>query len=132
MKQSTEQRALDALVRMRDEVLTGPEKWTQGYLARTKGAGPIQPWNKDAVCFCLAGALDLVTHRGEAGNPGDWQARDIAHKELKGVLNRLPDAHLRDEYIHVWNDEPERTYEQVIELLDKTINHLQARVEGTP
>lgn len=87
------------------DVLEPEGAWTQGALWRT----PDGTYEEDgAVCFCIQGALYLVTER-IAGGVGEGDAvREEAEDFLETLLGRT---------IPGWNDDPERTQAEVVAKL---------------
>jgi hypothetical protein len=45
------------LRKVRHEIFTGPETWTQGQYARNAEGRHVHVESADAVCFCFAGAI---------------------------------------------------------------------------
>jgi hypothetical protein len=86
------------------ELLTPDGRWTQGVEARDISGNEVNPWQKSAVCYCLAGAARRV---GEGGIAID-------------AMNLM--AALRDvDNIEQWNDHDGRTHEQVLEVIREAI-----------
>jgi hypothetical protein len=78
-----------------------PENWTQGTYARDHQGNPKSPESEEACSWCLSGAGYCV--------PGDpWPRIAFLRSLIGGPLTN-------------WNDAPERTFEDVIALLDKAI-----------
>ena len=85
-----------------NEAMTFVEKgWTQCASARTKEGSACNPSNKAAVSWCLLGALRVAS--GRLLGPGFEE----------NVLNHLG-LHM---FSAIWNDHPDRTQEDVVELL---------------
>ena len=83
------------------ELLDSPEKWTQETASRNKDGTPS---STDPVCWCLLGACDYCY-------PG-IQSINIRYK----ITERLrSEPHYIS--IAIWNDDPERTFEEVQQLL---------------
>lgn len=82
------------------ELFTGPEKWTQGTYARTRTGLSIGPECENAVCWCIEGALHRCYPNAIDAVP---------------ILHRLNNRVVAD--IHVWNDDPTRTFAEVRALL---------------
>src|ERR1700686_449534 len=91
-----------AIVRKIKEILSSPEKWTQGYIAKDTHGKAVSTKDENAVCFCLIGATR--------------KADPDFHYMTAHVF--MP---VRIEFatrgISTWNDDPERTYEDIEELL---------------
>ena len=96
------------------ELLAKPENWIQKCLwGDGKGKGNyVEP--TEAVCFCLDGAIDKVCQSiGETC---------LDEYEMK-VVNLLGFKSLRE--LYDWNDVPDRTHQEVLDLLDQTIAKLE-------
>lgn len=87
--------------------------WTQNAFARNEEGFSVTPDGKDATSWCLTGALWLVV-RGNK-NPKEYYG-DVPLT----VHNLIKNLGLR-ESAGVWNDDPNRTKEEVIELLQKAV-----------
>lgn len=79
--------------------------WTRYASARNAAQEPVPAVDPTAVSFCIIGAITAV-----APNP---VARDAAHKLLRRRLG--------NQFVSAWNDDPSRTKEEVLELLEKGI-----------
>lgn len=90
------------------ELLSSPEKWTQGTYARDAlGGRPVPPLDEDAVCFCLIGAVRKCY-------PIISDQCPVLAKITLELCTNLKMAVITD-----WNDYPDRTFEQVKQLVDK-------------
>lgn len=94
-------------------LLFPPEAWTKHTSARDVNGDAVAPGSRSACSFCLTGAVERVA-------PDDHQLQDGACYALKGSIH--PVCHLPD-----WNDVPERTHGQVLDLLDETIIKLEQK-----
>jgi hypothetical protein len=85
-------------------LFSGPEKWTQHEFARSARGAPICPCDEGACQWCLAGA---------------FQTLDDAYRinECRDVIWAL----LPDEALVCWNDDPARTFGDIVRLLDSAI-----------
>jgi hypothetical protein len=86
------------------ELLDTPEKWTKGAFARDSKGDSIDPRSSEAVCWCIEGALYKCYTDYD-----DWRVARRLIKEIKKA-NKLG-------YLVSWQDDPERTYDEVIEIL---------------
>ena len=86
------------------DILTGPEKWTKGALARSETGQTVYPTDEGAKCFCLIGAI-IRAYPPEL----DSQVR----QKIFAVLD--PKEH----NISTWQDAPETTFEMVLEVARK-------------
>jgi hypothetical protein len=88
------------------ELLESPERWHKGNytnVADTLHTGINSP---EATCFCILGAIRKVYKLTRDSN--EYAAILKASLEL---------AHY--EYLHEWNDAPERTHAEVLEAVRK-------------
>jgi hypothetical protein len=90
--------------------LAGPDSWTKGCFARTDGGTNVSYESKDAVCWCLQGALFSVTD--------DTQKLSIALDMIEGALF---DQSLPFDTIPKYNDAPETTHSDILATLDRAI-----------
>jgi hypothetical protein len=84
------------------ELLDTPEKWTKGAFARDSKGDPVDPVSPEAVCWCIEGALQKCYPNYD----DRWEAvyyRLLEVRKYGGII--------------FWQDNPERTYEEVIEVL---------------
>lgn len=93
--------------------------WTQGALARDASGNECPPGSKDAVCWCLEGAIEAA-----AGRADRWVAFDafIEH----GYYGYTEDAP------HDWNDAEERTQAEVVASLRAAAASLRQKNEQAP
>lgn len=97
----------EVLRRVRDEVLTGPEKWTQGASARRADGDECASTSYGAVSFCLIGAINRSAGGGH---------KTEAHKAVR-YLKSLVKA----DRLAIWNDVKSRQFEHVRSLLDRAL-----------
>jgi hypothetical protein len=86
------------------DILTDESKWTRGTQARDRRGMPCDPRSKRAVQFCLVGAIFRV-YRG-------WEERHRAFDAIWHVIGPTKP-------IEYWNDDPSRTFADVLEALEK-------------
>lgn len=87
------------------ELLDSPEKWTKGAWGRCKDGSACDCRDERATCWCIIGAIYKCFSN---------EARiEKLLKEMRDSLN------LSEHPLMWWNDNPERTYEEVIDLLKK-------------
>jgi hypothetical protein len=105
------------------ELIGKPDQWIQGQYAghRYGGSNNGESWSMVAFtsisesrsnCFCINGAIDRVI--GSIGSKLGQQVRDEICKTL-GITIRLS----------VWNDQPQRTHEDVLLALHASISRLE-------
>lgn len=82
--------------------------WTQGCLARTSWRGrQVEVYGAEARCFCLDGALQRASCELVGKPRGSGYM--LAALTVEGLLD--------GEWSTSWNDAPERTKGQVVDLL---------------
>ena len=82
------------------EFFTNQSKWTQDAFAVNAVGDCVDPDSREAVAWCLLGAIDICYPDEAAGN---------------GIASMLNEAVGRN--IDSWNDELERTFDEVRGLL---------------
>lgn len=92
-------------------LLSSPDKWTQNSMARTSDKVPVNSGDPEAQCWCVSGALSKVT----GGLNTDWNMGMWIM--AKAISPSLPIA----VSIPGWNDSHNRTYEDVVAMLDRAI-----------
>ena len=90
------------------ELLSDPSRWTQKTMARNKHGDATSPLDLDACSFCLVGAIERCYGSIDEGIP----LEELIKQELKVQAPNF-------EFIGQWNDAPDRTHEEVVELLKK-------------
>lgn len=92
--------------------------WTQNVCARNEKGEGVGSRAPEAVCWCALGAINAVTSssfEGAAVRAAVYQAI------LDSVRSRHPFLDLSG-----WNDRPNRTQEEVLELFDAAIARLKS------
>ncbi len=87
--------------------------WTQKRFARDKFGNVTRPRLKNAVCFCIGGAIM------RASGPNTNKNCHLANKALGLLVNVVK------ENIYIWNDNPKRNKDQVLKAFDKAIKKSQ-------
>lgn len=91
------------------DLITPPGAWTQGSNARDAEGCPVPLDDPYAECFCVAGAIARFA-KGE-----DWaDGLQIVRRTLN--TGRVPFVSFVDS-VSGWNDEPERTQAEAVQLL---------------
>jgi hypothetical protein len=85
--------------------------WTQDTWARDAEGEPVWPESEDAVCFCTRGAVRAATR---------WNGPE------RYAMFELLEGEIPSGMIAQWQDSPERTKEEVLDLFDTVI----AKVES--
>ena len=120
---------LDALRAMR--TLLAPQKrWTQGAIARNEdGQALDEGWHAEATCWCLGGAAEHVL----GSEPKDTgPSADDVFERLDAELEGEERAREGQTYrFHVYNDDGETTHEDVLALIDRSIESEEAGHKAT-
>lgn len=77
--------------------------WTQGTFARDKDGNPVNEYNSSALCWCASGAIS-------AAFPMSYEI-DLAVKLTKEIEK------ITKTKIVLWNDDEDRTHEEVIYIV---------------
>jgi len=107
-------------------ILSGPEKWTQGRMAKSADGGVAIPTTEKACCWCVMGAAAAVCPDGHTGKNG---AEDNGAR-LARLLPGLPETDGATWYyspwskVIVWNDDPDTTFDMISAKLDQAIADL--------
>ena len=93
--------------------------------------------DRNACKWCLTGALARSTYDYHMENPSKWMEYLDTHgniidkiEEINEIENKLCNDPLYVEFwynapVPVWNDQPHRTKQEVLDLIDNTINKLK-------
>jgi len=101
---TTEQeQAIEVLSKM-EELLATPDRWTKEADARDECGHEIRPTDPDAFCFCLNGAATACGAEGQIYRLIDETLWEATGEEF---------------WAESWNDAPERTHSEVLEVLAK-------------
>jgi len=84
------------------KLFDSPEKWTQGTLARRHDGKPVSIYDSAATCFCLFGGL----------------RKCYGYTEDAGSIVRAITGYIKRELIPLYNDSPERTFEDIKKLVN--------------
>lgn len=82
--------------------------WTQEFFARDKNRTVCHSASKNAVCFCLLGAIKRANREFKT----EYRDELIIEDRLINFLKESPAS---------WNDAPERTKDDVLSLLSTLI-----------
>lgn len=107
---------LEVLKAARERIAV-PERWTQGAYARSADRWGVPAVDPRAVCWCLAGAID-VTLGLELGDAVRSVPRQIVMDQLKATLSAYGSNHIH------YNDE--HSHPEVLAIVDATIARLEA------
>lgn len=131
---SHEQEALKVLKVLKGarDVLSDPERWTQGALARTASNRPVDVDDHEAKCFCLFGAIAHVgVGLARSSDPTVTEDSDIAGSFVAAglVFDAIREMENYTELSVVsWNDNPDRNHAEVVQLLDTAISDLESKI----
>ena len=110
---------LNVLEKAVEHLEQNPESWCQGHRALAEAASwrrtvqmAVSPKNPNAVKFCALGICELYAE--------DNTNHLFAVSLLEAAMLPGPSHRLED-----WNDNPDRTYEEVVELFHKAIKLLK-------
>lgn len=105
-------RKVETLKAVRD-LISDPDKWTKGALARGEQGKPVNSRASNACRFCLFGAIDRITQNSTyADNIADEICVTLAQR---GYLGGPVD----------YNDSPSTKHPDILDLVDSTIERLQ-------
>jgi len=100
------------VLRAARELISVPERWTQGAFARAANGNPIGCLTDNATCFCSSGAI-------LRGAPNCYDhIRAAAFDTLEWAMGVRQDS---DENIATFNDAEGRTHAEVLERFDRAI-----------
>lgn len=104
--------------------LNRPSRWTQGWVARNADGTPVWSYDRTACCWCLIGAANAVTVTfGENRQLlGALQARALTKPDENGDVFEMP--------LDEWNDDPDRTFREVRDLIARAIDAETARLQA--
>jgi hypothetical protein len=85
-------------------LFSGPSKWTKNTYARDEWGGRSRVRDECSVSWCLTGAVVKVS--------------DVPSPCLYEIFRYIPG---RFASVASWQDRPERTFEDVLQLLDRVI-----------
>lgn len=104
-------------------LLDAPEKWAQGAAARDEGGREVNAFASDAVSWCIGAAISKVYEISIDIDSSTtfWGKKREEARQLGVFLHQIVLEEESDHYggIVPWNDDPRRTYEDVVLLLKK-------------
>lgn len=102
-------------------LLSSPSKWTRTSLAKGADKFSVNPYSPFATCWCLDGALIKAFKT--------LRFPESAYDDAMYVLAREidPKGGLVKSVVWDWNDDPSRTYEEVVALLEAAILRERAK-----
>ena len=111
--------SLELLKRTRTRI-EKPECWTQHSGARNRAGRAVLSTAKNAVCWCLTGAILLEYARVVAGTLDNKPLQGVYHGAFDAMSKHLPKG---STYLSYFNDY--HGHAEVIDLLDKAIKDLE-------
>lgn len=111
-------------------ILSGPEKWTQGRLAKCEDhMTPTPAASPKAACWCIIGAGDLLTQNTSTCRSGDWLGKLL---QLSTLYPWIKSTHSYYRQTVIFNDAEGTTFEMVADALDKAIARETAKLTSAP
>lgn len=119
-----EQTTVPVLRAMRD-LLSNPDAWTQGVLARDFIGSEIEPLADEARCWCLIGAICKVGHVSIGyGHPAYDELLDTLRERDEAAQLVIAAEMDIEDLVPVYNDAQDTTHADVLALIDATIARL--------
>lgn len=94
-----------------------PTAWTKGVLARNKHNQVVIPFDNEARCWDIVGAISCCAHNARL-----FHAQHMTIIYLRQFID--------GKEIGRWQDEPKRTHQDVIDVLDKAITQLKQEISN--
>lgn len=104
-------------------LLSRPGAWTQGALARDAQGVEVGTHAPEACCWCATGAVIASMEGYDAGDHDDVWEFEIAVEYLNEALGFR--CQTDDLLTEEWNDDLERTHEDVLQMFDRAIKLAQ-------
>ena len=106
------------------QILDKPQKWTRARNAKDKNGNPTNPLSPNATCYCLEGAIYKALWEQKLSKR-KW---NNSYRKIIGAICKVAglnfDIGNQDEHIG-FNDNPNTTYEMIINILKKAKALLQ-------
>lgn len=100
------------IIRRTRKLLATRHQWTRNVSERKRPDG--------VMAYCITGALYQARRDLHVG----YNAHSEAHLALINILNADANANDRWRFVPEWNDDPKRTHEEVLALLDEAEKRL--------
>ena len=125
-----------AFLRSLRAVLTPPEAWTYEAAARNETGQPLSSGtHSEATCWCLTGAIERVSscEVDMHGYPS-WSDQFVAIALCDTLVRRHVIRRSADPLgaLARWNDQVWRRHDEVLELIDETIAHVERTAPRWP
>lgn len=95
-------------LRAAQALISTHEKWTKHYGARDQAGANVDVDSRDAVCWCMAGAVYRITKKFDS-------PAAICLRAVVGPIS-------------VWNDAPSRTHVEVMGAFERAIAFAESEV----
>ena len=92
--------------------------WCQGSEAFDSAGFGVDPWDPQACCWSLLGAIVASFEHAKDGADGR-----VLLGELTTALSALAEE-IHDPSLAAWNDDPRRTHTEVVAVLDGALGRL--------
>lgn len=106
------------ILRAARALISDPARWTQGAFARDSSGDQVDRLTSEAVCWCLAGAVDAASYPERIGV--DNYVIDFDRSAARLAAARALHTVIHDTVVS-FNDDPTRTHAEVLEAIDKAI-----------
>jgi hypothetical protein len=93
------------------DILSDSSRWTQGVMARNRRGNPTGPEYKNAVAWCLVGALIRAYGIGKV-----LDESLAVRRAIRSICGSFDDTYGS---IEGWNDDPCRTFADVKRVLEE-------------
>ena len=103
------------------ELISEPDRWVKGAYSLDKYFNHVHRNAPEACRWCLSGSIEAATEMLAVSTRSDiFLYLSKEYMEAKRVLLKMSDL---DGFpsISQWNDHPDRTHKEVIDLLDRAI-----------
>ena len=121
MKNQREIQAIDRTL----EILNKKSKWTKNAEARRKDGSPTREGSEEAVCWCIDGAINIALREQNLSIRKFKNSKSKIIIALLINLGIVPELNTRPDYMD-YNDRETTTYHNIINLLKKTKEYLNA------
>lgn len=118
--------AKEILIEARAKI-QNPENWTKGVYARAKSGKETLPNSKDAVSYCSIGAIFSVLNFSSSVDScyiSYQQQKEyyVAFASLTDCMSEISGSRVLT--LSLFNDDPNTTHEEILDLFDRSIARL--------
>ena len=96
------------------KVLQSPKAWTKGTFARDADGNKVSSYDKNAVCWCLEGAIHKASDSLRGHSTEIWNVMDEFLKEKYGYSSMV-----------AYNDHTLREHSDIVRMLDSFIKEAE-------